>query len=152
MCAIIQMEWLSASFTVLVYFLQQSLGLNGRKRESRLKAREPLGTSQVGGKPRAAAVVDSHNVRKLRGAAEGTGNPFSKSDRVERAVLPCLSYGPIPELKSSSRHEVAACLVRLNCFSVTYLIFTRSPRISACRIPRYGRGNRGTEWLHTSLG
>lgn len=56
MCAIIQMEWLSASFTVLVYFLQQSVGLNGRKRESRLKAREPLGTSQVGGKPRVAAV------------------------------------------------------------------------------------------------
>lgn len=57
MCAIIQMEWLSASFTVLVYFLQQSVDLNGIKQESRLKAREHHGTFQVLCKLREPAAV-----------------------------------------------------------------------------------------------
>lgn len=93
MCAIIQMEWLSASFTVLVYFLQQSVDLNGRKRESRLKAREPLGTPQVGGKSREPAAVGLPRMSRatMSASSEGlvkvrTGNQFIKSDRVSSAL------------------------------------------------------------------
>lgn len=91
LCAIIQMEWLSASFTVLVYFLQQSVDLNGIRQESRLKAREPRGTFLVLCKPREPAAVG-----------------------LLRTLIPTMSASSedhIPELGSSSHHKVAVCLV-----------------------------------------